>query len=320
MTLTSVLRQSLFSRSTGADISLFFDFVPPPYGGANQFLHALAAELTRRGLRLENNRISPSTHACLYNSFNFDNRRLRRHVREGCRMVHRVDGPIGAYRGEDDAIDRRIWELNHEWADATIFQSQYSLRKHVEMGLEFKCPTVIPNAVDDRFFHARGRVPFERGRKVRLISVSWSDNPNKGAASYAWLEQHLDWTRYEYTFVGRSAVPFQRIQTVAAVDSARLGAILREHDVYVTASRHDPCSNALLEALSCGLPALYLDSGGHRELVGEGGLPFTDQPDLPEQLDRLVDAYETRQALIRVPSIGDVATRYLAVMNVEGIG
>jgi glycosyltransferase involved in cell wall biosynthesis len=107
---------------------------------------------------------------------------------------------------------------------------------------------------------------------------------------------------------------------VAAVDSARLGAILREHDVYVTASRHDPCSNALLEALSCGLPALYLDSGGHRELVGEGGLPFTDQPDLPEQLDRLVDAYETRQALIRVPSIGDVATRYLAVMNVEGIG
>ena len=300
-----------------ADLSIFFDFVPPPYGGANQFLRALWNELEGRGLRLENNRISRTTRACLYNSFNFDNRRLRRQKRAGCRMVHRVDGPISAYRGADETIDREIWALNHDLADATVFQSEYSRRRHLEMGLEFTCPTVILNAVDGRVFHARERAPFDRARKIRLMSTSWSDNPNKGAATYAWLEDHLDWDRYDYTFVGRSPVPFRRIQTIPAVDSERLAAILRAHDVYITASRHDPCSNALLEALSCGLPSLHLDSGGHRELVGEAGLSFTEPEALPLLLDRLVDEYESRQARISVPTVSEVADRYLAVMNLE---
>ena len=302
-----------------ADVSVFFEFVPAPYGGANQFLRAIWAELERRGLRLENNRISSGCRACLYNSFNFDSGRLRRQRRPGCRMVHRVDGPISVYRDDDAGIDRRIWDLNRELADATVFQSQYSLRKHLEMGLEFRSPCVIPNAVDSGLFHAHGRVPFDRARKVRLISTSWSDNPNKGAADYAWLEEHLDWDRYEYTFVGRSAMPFRRIESVPPVGSERLGEILRAHDVYITASRHDPCSNALLEALSCGLPALYLDSGGHGELVGNGGVPFTDRAEMPRQLDRLVDEYESRQSRIRVQTIEEAADRYLAVMNLQGL-
>lgn len=297
---------------------MFFDFAPAPYGGANQFLLALWAELARRGLRLENNRISRWSRACLFNSYNFDSHRLRRSKRPGCRTVHRVDGPISVYRGDDTAIDRRICGLNQELADATVFQSQYSLRKHFEMGLEFRCPSVIPNAVDGRIFHGRERVPFDRGRKVRLISTSWSDNPNKGAATYAWLEEHLDWERYEYTFVGRSPVAFSRIQSMPAVNSERLAAVLRAHDIYITASRHDPCSNALLEALNCGLPALYLDSGGHGELVGDGGIPFTDREEMPPLLDRLVDEYESRQTRIRVPTITEVADRYLAVMNLPG--
>ena len=89
-------------------MSIFLDFVPSPYGGAHQFLRALCGELARRGLRLENNRISRRTRTCLYNSYNFDVRRLRQTRRPNCRMVHRVDGPINAYRGDDDAIDQRI--------------------------------------------------------------------------------------------------------------------------------------------------------------------------------------------------------------------
>ena len=46
-------------------------------------------------------------------------------------------------------------------------------------------------------------MPFERNRKVRLISTSWSDNPRKARATYEWIDRHLDWSRYEYSFVGR---------------------------------------------------------------------------------------------------------------------
>ena len=91
--------------------------------------------------------------------------------------------------------------------------------------------------------------------------------------------------------------------------------ILREHDVYLAASRDDPCSNALLEALACALPAVYLRSGGHPELVGEGGLPFTSNEEIPEVLDRLVEQIDQRRAAISVPSIATVAERYLSVLG-----
>src|SRR5215467_11286696 len=83
-------------RLRRADLAVFHDFAPPPAGGGNQFLRALVGELERRGLRVERNRLSAGTPACLCNSYNFDLARLRRLAR-GARIVHRVDGPIGVY-------------------------------------------------------------------------------------------------------------------------------------------------------------------------------------------------------------------------------
>src|SRR3954470_3511819 len=95
----------LRSRRDRADVAVFHEFHPPPYGGGNQFLLALVRELRRRGVDVEINRLSGATPACLFNSFNFDFRRLRRFARDGVRMVHRVDGPIAVYRGFDDGTD-----------------------------------------------------------------------------------------------------------------------------------------------------------------------------------------------------------------------
>src|SRR5919204_4661043 len=143
----------LRSRRDRADLAVFHEFRPPPYGGGNQFLLALVRELERRGLSVERNRVSGGTPACLYNSFNFDFGRLRRFAREGVRMVHRVDGPIGVYRGFDDGTDVRIADVNAELADATIFQSHWSLGKHRELGVELRAPVVVHNTVDGAIFH-----------------------------------------------------------------------------------------------------------------------------------------------------------------------
>jgi len=91
--------------------------------------------------------------------------------------------------------------------------------------------------------------------------------------------------------------------------------VLRGQDVYVAASLHDPCSNALLEALACGLPALYVRSGGHGELVRDAGLGFDDRTELPGLLDRLTGELDERRAAISVPRLEDVADRYLAALG-----
>jgi glycosyltransferase involved in cell wall biosynthesis len=309
----------LRSRRGAVDLALFHEFATPPTGGGHQFLRAFLRELAGRGAEVELNRLSSGTRACLVNSFNFDFGRLRRFAREDCHVVHRVDGPVGVYRGFDDGTDARLVEFNRQLANATILQSQYSLEKHLEIGYDLRDPVVIPNAVDPGIFYP----PLEREplapRRVRLIASSWSDNVRKGAQTLAWLDANLDQERYEMTFVGRAPHRFRQIRAVGPVGSDEVAELLRAHDVYLAASRDDPCSNALLEALACGLPAAFIASGGHPELVGDGGLPFYDEEELPGLLDRLVDEIEERRAAISIPSISEVADRYLDVLLASGV-
>jgi glycosyltransferase involved in cell wall biosynthesis len=304
-----------YRRRGRADLALFHEFAPPPTGGGHQFLRALVAELERRGLEVELNRISAGTRVCLFNSFNFDFRRLRRFARADCRLVHRVDGPIGVYRGFDDGTDARIAAINRDLAQATVVQSRFSLREHERLGIELRAPTVIHNTVDPAVFHPpAAREPLS-GRKVRVIASSWSENPNKGADTLAWLDRNLDRDRFELTLLGRFPGRFEHSRVVGPVGSEAVAAELRRHDLYLAASRNDPCSNALLEALACGLPAAFLASGGHPELVGEAGLAYSEPEELPEVLDRLVRDLDERRAAIRVPPLGEVADRYLEVLR-----
>jgi len=85
--------------------------------------------------------------------------------------------------------------------------------------------------------------------------------------------------------------------------------------VYLAASQDDPCSNALLEALACGLPAAFRRSGGHPELVGEAGIGFDDEEELPGVFARLAAELELRRGAIRVPPLAEVADRYLEVLR-----
>lgn len=150
-----------------------------------------------------------------------------------------------------------------------------------------------------------------------MIAVSWSDNSRKGGPVLRWLDQTLDHDRYEITFVGNTQESFERIRHLAPMPSRELADLLRQHDIFFTATQHDAYSNALVEALSCGLPAIYLDSGGSGEAVKEAGFAFTDRKEIPALLDRLRDEYEERQASISLPSLGAVVDAYLETLGLD---
>jgi glycosyltransferase involved in cell wall biosynthesis len=301
------------SRTGRADVAVFHEFHAPPYGGGNQFLLALVGELERRGLAVEANRVSAGTAACLYNSFNFDFERLRRFVRADVRMVHRVDGPVGVYRGFDDGTDRRIAAINSV-ADVTVLQSEFSRAKHEELGIALRNPIVVRNTVDPAIFHPPAE-PCGPHERLRVIATSWSSNPRKGGDILAWLDRNLDAARFEVTFAGNTELEFEHIRVVPPLPSHELAEILRTQDVYLATSRDDPCSNALLEGLACGLPAAFLRSGGHPELVGEGGVGFDDAEELPAVLTQLRGELAARRARIRVPALHEVADSYLEALT-----
>jgi glycosyltransferase involved in cell wall biosynthesis len=302
------------SRSARSDLAVFHEFHAPPYGGGNQFLLALLAEWRRRGLDVEVNEVSGHTPSCLYNSFNFDFRRLRRFAGDGVRLVHRVDGPIAAYRGFDDGTDARIVEIN-ALADATILQSRYSLAKHEALGLELRNPVVIPNTVDPAIFRPPSSFEPIGDRPLRVVTSSWSENPRKGADVLRWLDENLDVDAVHVTFAGQTRERFERIRVVPPMPSRELADVLRAHDVYLAPSIDDPCSNALLEGLACGLPAAYRRSGGHPELVGDAGIAFDTPEEVPAVLAQLREELHERRAAIHVTPLATVADRYLEALR-----
>jgi len=73
-----------------------------------------------------------------------------------------------------------------------------------------------------------------------------------------------------------------RLTLVGWVDAPRLHALLRDHDVYVSLSRSDSTSQALLEAMAAELVPVVSDIAGNREWVRhrqEGLLVPIEDPD-----------------------------------------
>lgn len=311
--LKSLVARSFKKRRPGdLTIGIWHEYHKPPYGGGNQFMMALKAALERRGVRVLVNSMSSDIDVHICNSAWFDASRFEsRSGERPIRMIHRIDGPVTLYRGEGRSEDEKIFALNRSFASATVFQSAFSFFSSGDLGFSAISPTVIHNAVDSAIFNSHGRAKSSRNGKLRLISTAWSDNPRKGGPFYKWLDKVIDFSRFEYTFVGRVQYTFDNIRHIPPQNSHNLANLLREHDIYITASHHEPCSNALLEALACGLPAIYRDDGGNRELVGFGGLPFDGEHDVLGQIDRLADNLDAFRSVIYCKSIDEIAGKYL---------
>lgn len=301
-------------------VHIAFPFSEGPSGGGNRFLLALREEFRARGAYTE--RIDEAQ-AVFFNSHHFSARSgildalVSARARSTGRpvLIHRVDGPISVVRGTavDHLVDQSIALFNGVLADATVFQSQWSASVCRRMGLGTgQATTVIGNAPESRYFHPAGGRAGRTG-PLRIIATSWSANWRKGFDIYRWLDSHLDPARFRMTFVGNSPVRFKRIEHLSAIDSAGLGQVLRAHDVYITASVDDPCSNALIEAMACGLTPVARRSGGHPEIVGGSGVLFDGRHDVIEALEQAAGiASHSGLAPAALPDIGQVAQRYLA--------
>lgn len=295
-------------------IQVIFDVTDDPKGGGNQFLKALRKRFIGRGLYADD---PDEADVFLFNSYQYisDVAVLKKRYPHKT-FIHRIDGPIRLYNTLSDRRDHLTNLANRVFADGTVFQSRWSKHENYRMGLvPSPFETIIHNAVDPQIFNGEGKSPFCPVSKVRLIAVSWSSNPKKGFEAYRWLDQNLDFERYAMTFVGNHPIGFDNIRTLPPMESSRLAAELRMHDVFITAAEKDPCSNALIEALSTGLPALALRDGGHPELVKEGGLLFDKIAEVPALLEQMRQNYKGFQTAISVMHVDDVADRYVCFMQ-----
>jgi glycosyltransferase involved in cell wall biosynthesis len=269
-------------------IYIAFDLRDEPAGGGNQFLKALRVYLRSAGAYAERmneaNVILANGHQWgpyLFQLF------LAKRARPDLVIVHRVDGPMAVVRGGEASfiVDKAIVRFNRHFADGTVFQSRWSRDLCLIQGMDAsKHQAIILNAPDPSIFYPPVCQMVGDG-KIRIVSTSWSGNWRKGFDVFLYLDQHLDFSRFTFTFIGNSPVKFENIRHIEPIPSVALADELRNHDIFLQASHLEACSNSLIEAMNCGLVPVARNNSSHPEIVDEGGVLFEGIEDVIAAID-----------------------------------
>lgn len=296
-------------------IHIAYEFKGPIWGGGNQFLLALREELTKRGLYAAS---VEDADVVLFNSFHLGEwvplRSLSQEKRRRpeLRVAHRVDGPFSLVRSTSSWDDRVVSLLNFLLADGTVFQSDWSRGECEARGIGSggKCATIV-NAAGPTFHPSIEAMKPRLSDKIRIVSSGWSTNSNKGFSDIEWLDRNLDFSRYEFTYFGNSPISFGNIRIEEPLNSSELAKNLRSYDIFFSGARNEPCSNALIEGMASGLPALAFHGGGNSQIVSSGGRTYSDVREVPAYLDEISSNLDDFQRTLPKRSIENVADQYL---------
>ena len=203
-------------------------------------------------------------------------------------LIHRIDGPLSYRANKKNFQNENIKIINYYLADATIFQSKWS---QDENDIHFtKFSSVIWNAPDPKLFYPTFKK--KTSKKITLISTCWSTNKNKGHKWYKFLDEFLDFNKYEMYLIGRTPFIYKNIKLISPINSEYISKYLQKSDIFIFCSKIEACSNSLLEALHTGLPIVYANGSSNNEIVNQNGISFHDE-DIINKIDYISNNLDT---------------------------
>lgn len=276
-----------------------------PWGGGNLFAINFSNYLIQNGhnvvfdlndsdidiiLLTEPRKTSPSS------SFtNYDISNYLKYVNSNALVVHRVNE---CDEHKDSKYINKYISFANQIADATIFVSTWIKNIYMNYGNFLQKPNyVILAGANENIFNRNNFIEWNRKEKIKLTTHHWSRNWKKGFEIYKEIDNLLSKNEYgkriEFNFIGRlpEKLQFYNSNIIKPLSGIYLASEIKKNHLYITGSINEPSGNHHIEAAQCGLPVMYLDSGGIKEYCDGYGVEY-QKDNLVEQIEFCIENYE----------------------------
>ena len=285
-------------------ISIGSKFIDGPYGGGNLFVKNLQNYLTENGhkviydlsekdidiIMLMNPLIDSEQATYDDNDINF----YQKYINPNAISVQRINECDE--RKNTSHVNKSIVSSN-KYIDYTIYVSRWIQDIYKNLGLKEDDSRVILGGANQKYFNLVDKSFWDGNYPIKLVTHHWSGNWMKGFDSYKKIDEMLNskqWKeKLEFTYIGNlpNNFEFQNVRMLKPLSEKELGEELKKYDIYITGSINEPSGNHHIEAAQCGLPIMFIKSGGITEYCKDYGLEFNLE-NLEEKLDYFINNYD----------------------------
>ena len=265
-------------------VSIGHNFIVGPWGGGNSFAIQLKQYLENHNVHVTNTLEDADIDIILLTE-------PRSSTRSSAFSHHEVKKYIKKYK--NTIVVNRINECDErkntkglnkflinvsKVSDYTVFISNWLQDLYIQQGFTKKSYSVIRNGGNPEIFSYSKSLP--NNKITKIITHHWGSDVMKGANIYKKLDELMGTSLYkdkfEFIYVGN--VPkksnFKNTTIIEPKYGSELAAILKSCDLYITGSLNEPAGMHHIESSLCGLPILYIESGGIPEYCSEFGLAY----------------------------------------------
>ena len=277
-----------------------------PWGGGNLFAinlknflqdknHEVVFNLKDDDIDLilltEPRKTSPSSAFTNYDVLNYIS-----YVNEKAVVVHRVNE---CDEHKDTNFINKYISYANQCADATVFVSTWIKDLYEDFSIIQNEPRkVILAGSDKEIFNNKNIQSWDKKSKLKFVTHHWSNNWNKGFDVYKKFDELLEKSdfrdKYEFNFIGRlpKKFYFRNSNLIDPKSGPELAEELKKNHFYITGTLNEPSGNHHIEASQCGLPVMYIDSGGVKEYCNGFGLEYEIE-NLKEKILEATENYDT---------------------------
>lgn len=268
-------------------IAIGSKFIDSPWGGGNLFIknivnyflendHEVVYDLSSMDIDIIFI-IDPRSDSELVTFTPNDVKRYKK-FNNNVKIVHRINECDE--RKETKGLNKYYINEN-KIADFTVFVSEWLKNIYKKSGMDVNNSKVIMSGADTKIFNNKGFEIWDNSNKFKIVTHHWGNHWNKGFETYKYLDELLDnkdiKKQIEFTYIGNlpKNLHFKNTNIISPLNGEGLAKELKKNNAYLTGTINEPSGNHHIEASQCGLPVLYIDSGGVKEFCQKHGIEFT---------------------------------------------